>query len=424
MLSNAKKEKMLLIGIAIMLVMVPVLAGAVEVTFPVPAYTQEELAKVREWEKAWAGKKVDKTNIDQVAEFMLESYAGIYKNPEKWGAPPEGLYFYVVPYAQIIETTGMIEATRKYAPLVKTDAEGKIINYTEIAGFPFPNPKTGLELAYNTECQTRGDTNDTRWRGAVIDPKSRTDRIADQEFTEMFFTHRVDVAPKPVIPKNTKGYAKGEFVHIYLPAEFNNTRMISMKFIDETKDYDSYIYFSPYRRLQRLSTSERTNAVDGTDQFYDDGNMFDGYLQRNTFAFKGKKELLLARHQDMAKTTRIQGQAIPNGLTYERCNTYVVEMKSKDPHYVYSKRVWYIDPETYTISWQEVYDELGRYWKGFLQPTNNFKNANGEMKNIKASFNYHDFQRNHSNNTAITVKGVSIPVDPKIFLLGNLQKTY
>ena len=208
---HAMKHKLVWIGMVMMLSVMSVLAGAAEVTFPVPAYTQEELAKVRQWEKAWTGKKIDKTNIDQVAQFMLESYVGLYKNPEKWGAPPEGLYFYVVPYAQIIETTGMIEATRKYAPLVKTDAEGKIINYTEIAGFPFPSPKTGLELAYNTECQTRGDTNDTRWTGAVIDPKSRTDRLADQEFTEMFFIHRVDVDQNRSFPKIPRAMPRGSF---------------------------------------------------------------------------------------------------------------------------------------------------------------------------------------------------------------------
>ncbi len=40
------------------------------------AYSAEELAKVREWEKTWAGKKIDKTNIDQVAALLPESYCG------------------------------------------------------------------------------------------------------------------------------------------------------------------------------------------------------------------------------------------------------------------------------------------------------------------------------------------------------------
>ena len=35
---------------------------------------------------------------------------------------------------------------------------------------------------------------------------------------------------------------------------------------------------------------------------------------------------------------RVPGQALSNGITVERCNTYVVDVISKDPNYLYSKR--------------------------------------------------------------------------------------
>ncbi len=415
-------------GVAILItltmLLVPVISISEEVVYPVSAYSPEELAKVRTWEKTWVGKKIDKSNIDEVAEFMMDSWVTIYKNPENWGAPPEGLYFHIRPYEQVIETKGMIEATKKYSPLVKTDQNGKIINTTEIAGFPFPNPKTGLEMAYNTEFQTRGDTWASNWRGAVIDPKSMTDRWSDQDTFDMYFIHRVDADPKPAILKNKKGYHKGQFMHINLPAENNNTRMINMKFIDESKAFNSYLFFAQFRRIQRLSAAERTNAIDGTDMIYDDGNMWDGYLSKNSYTYKGKKELLLGRHQDILSLTRKSGQAVPNGYTFERCNTYVVEVKHEDPDYIYSKRVWYIDPETYWIQAQEVYDELGRFWKTFIQPTGNWKTEKGEMKNISVANSFHDVQRTHSNFTRMKIKKISHEISPKEFLLSKLQATY
>jgi len=400
-------------------------ASAAEVTYPVASYNGEELAKVRAWEKNWAGKKIDKTNIDQVSEFMLDRLVGIYKDPDKWGSPPEGSYFYIVPYKQIIETKGMIEATKKYAPLVKTDSNGKILNYAEIAGIPFPEPKTGLEVAYNTECNTRGDTYKIRWWAPTIDPRRRTDRPADQLFEEMYFIHRVDVDPKPAILKNPKGYHKGQFLQFILPPELNNSRMIVMKFIDETVDYSSYLYYSEFRRIKRLSQAERTNAIDGTDMIYDDGNMWDGYLSSNaSYDFKGKKELLIARNQDPTKVTRVAGQAQADGFEMERCNTYVVEIKSKDPNYIYSKRVWYVDAETFMIQYQEMYDQLGQYWKFFMQPTGNIKTAQGEMKSSATFFEMHDFQRTHSGFTRNDIQKVSHKVKPRLFLLSNLQKSY
>lgn len=399
-------------------------AVAGEVVFPVAAYTPEELAQVREWEKAWVGKKITKDSIDQVAEFLPEPWLDLFKNEEKWYAPEEGYYFYIGPYKRINETQGMIEATRKYAPLVKTDAEGKIVNYTNIAGMPFPSPKTGFEVAYNVDMQTRGDTYKMLWWSPNINPRTKSDRVAKQEFTEMYFVHRVDVDPRPAIAKNPKGYMKGQFMHMYLPPEMNNTRFITMRFIDYDKPDISYLYYAQFRRIRRLSTAERTNAIDGTDQIYDDGNQWDGHISRNTYTYKGKKEMLLSRHQDMSVVTRRPGQALANGYTFERCNTLVIEAVNKDPDYIYSKRVWYIDPESYIIHWQEMYDQLGRYWKCFTHHTNDIKTAKGEMKNFFVGFTMQDLQRTHSGFTKMDVKGIGIDVNPNIFTLSNLQKTY
>ena len=104
-------------------------------------------------------------------------------------------------------------------------------------------------------------------------------------------------------------------------------------------DYTSYLYYSEFRRIKRISQAERTNAIDGTDMIYDDGNMWDGYLHHNkSFDYKGKKNMLVARHQDIKKVTRVEGQGQANGYDMERCNMYVVEVKHKDPNYLYGKR--------------------------------------------------------------------------------------
>jgi hypothetical protein len=419
------KKLILTVTLTAAVLAMPFFSGAAEVNYPVAGYSSEELAEVREWEKTWAGKKIDKTNIDQVSEFMLPTLVGIYKDPGKWGSPPEGSYFNIVPYKQIIETKGRIEATKKYAPLVKTDPDGRILNWAEIAGVPFPEPKTGLEMAYNMEMQTRGDTFKQRWWSPSIDPRHRTDRPADQIFEEMYFIHRTDVDPKPAILKNPKGYHRAQFLSFVLPPEMHNSRMIVTKFIDDTVDYSSYLYYSEFRRIKRISQAERTNAIDGTDMIYDDGNMWDGYLHHNaSFDYKGKKNMLVARHQDIKKVTRVAGQGQADGYDMERCNMYVVEVKHKDPNYLYGKRTWYIDPETYHILYQEVWDQLGQYWKLFGQPTGDIKTVKGEMKNMPVVFLMFDLQRTHAGFSSYDVQKVSHKISPRMFMLSNLQKSY
>ena len=82
MLKRCSYKNIVVLCAAVVL-MLPVLnAGAAEVNFPVSAYTPEELAKVREWEKTWVGKKITKDNIDQVAEFLPEKIPEIFKEED------------------------------------------------------------------------------------------------------------------------------------------------------------------------------------------------------------------------------------------------------------------------------------------------------------------------------------------------------
>jgi len=407
--------------------LIPALSAA-EVVMPT-AYTADELAKVREWEKTWVGKKIDKTNVDQVAQYMPESYVGLYKNPETWGAPAEGLWFTIVPYETVQETKGFIEATKKYAPQVKKNPDGTIANYAEIAGFPFPNPKDGFEMAYNYEFNNHGDTIKYRRFSPNINPKSKTERLADQEYTEFFFIHRTELDPKPALPasENPKGAHRGYFLHMFKPPEFLNTRMYNLRYIDPNKEDDAYLWYSQFRRIRRLSTAQRCDSIDGSDLIYDDEYFWDGQLIRNTYTAKGKKDLLCARHNDMKKTKREIGQGIVNGLQLERCNTLVVDVINKDKNYIYSKRVWYLDPETFIILWTEIYDSNGKFWKCFMQNCNVLPTAIGDKKQVIVGTQFEEFQRTHSglsDQQYFYDPKISEPQSTEMFTVNYLQKTY
>jgi len=212
-MSQISKNRITVIFLIAAFLFVPFAAAAEEVIYPVASYDTEALAKVREWEKNWAGKKIDKTNIDKVSEYIPDTFVQIYKNPEKWGAPPgENITSILVPYQQIIETKGMIEATKKYAPLVKTNLDGSIANYGEIAGVPYPAPKTGIEIAWNMDFNNHGDTEHYMRDGPNINPKQRTERSSKQEQWYLTFMHRTEMDPKPVLPTKKEFFAEPLFI--------------------------------------------------------------------------------------------------------------------------------------------------------------------------------------------------------------------
>ncbi len=394
------------------------------------AYSKDELAKVRAWEKTWAGKKIDTSNVDQVKQYLPEGFYDVYKNPQKWGAP-EGktLYFTIRPYEFVQETDNYIAATKKYSPTVKTDADGVITNIRDIAGRPFPDPKTGFEMAWNFELQTKGDTYNYRKWSPNINPKSRTLRMADQENWELFFINRTELDPKPVIPDNPKGYRRGMFLHMYKPNEFLNTRMYTLRYIDQDKADDSYMWYNQFRRIRKVSTAQRTDSIDGSDLIYDDEYLWDGQMTRNTYTFKGKKDLLCSRHEGLGKekTSYNDGQVCLNGVALERCQTLVVDAINKDPNYLYSKRVWYLDPETYYILWTDIYDQNGRYWKCFMNNTCPLKTELGDEKAVIVGTQYVDAQRVHggiADSQRINQPKVSLEVSPNMFTISYLRKTY
>lgn len=388
---------------------------------PISCYSEQELEAVRAWEKTWAGEKIDAGNIDRVAEFLPASYTGIYRNPAKWGAPPEGFYFFVRPYEQIAETEGLWTATRRYASGLRLAPDGRLPGHEHAAGRPFPFPASGTEIAWNYEFNTHGDACAYLRSGYNITPGSRAERVGDQDAWELFWVHRVDQDPRPALPENPKGISRSTFYHMHSPPEFKNTRMFNLRYIDGDRSDDAYMWFSAFRRIQRISTKQRTDSIDGTDLIYDDEYGWDGQILRNRYVLKGKRELLCARHQDMALTRRTKGQAILNHLSRERTNTYVVEVFNKDPNYIYSRRIWYIDPETYLILWTEMYDESNRFWKCFENMTANI-GPSGNRKNFIVGAHYVDFQRVHAGTWVNQRVDVNITVSPKLFSVYHLQK--
>lgn len=393
-----------------------------------PAYTDTELAGVRAWEKTWAGKKIDRNNVDQVAQFLPDALVGIMKNPEKWGASSEGFYCMIRPYEFVPETPCFIAASQANAGKAQLAPDGSIANLGELAGRLFMNPgQDAMKIAWNFEMQNRGDTYHYRRYSSNINPKNQSERVSDQEYWEFYFVNRTELDPRPAIEKNPRGYRRGMFLHMYLPPEFLNTRMYTLRYIDQKKEDDSYLWFSQFRRIRRVATSQRTDAIDGSNLIYDDEYLWDGQLLRNTYAYRGKKDMLTDRHDGMTRVTRVQGQSLANGMSFERCNLLVVDAINKDPEYVYGKRVWYLDPETYYIMWSEMYDKQGRYWRFCFNSTQPIKTETGVMKPVIVGTHFFDLQRMHSgvsNQQKITSPAISVStINEDMFTVSNLQRT-
>jgi hypothetical protein len=401
------------------------LAFAADVQFPTPCYEGAELAKVREWEKAWVGKKVTTENLDQVKEFLQEAVYKAMKDPAFVGAKGP-IWFEVVPYRPYEPSKGLIEATKKYAPDSKLDDKENLVAYNNVAGFPFPQPKAGIEMAWNFDAYTRGDSNYLFHGGTVVDCKTGQEREAGHLRWELSWVGRYDVPPIPKIAdsENARGIARSFFQRHTAPPDFMDTTMLELRYQDGREE-DLWVYTAMFRRIRRYSTSQRTDTIDGTDMIYDDQEGWYTHPNRNTYKAQGRADILIGRHQDPKNVQRVPGQGFWNGFQRERANHWVVEAVNRDPNYIYSKQIWYLDPETWQMNLKVVYNRQGELWKLFEMCRDEYPSYGGGKTVMPTAEHTIDFIRRHGSPGNREIKEIGKDIPLKQFTTRALQeKTY
>ena len=100
----------------------------------------------------------------------------------------------------------------------------------------------------------------------------------------------------------------------------------------------------------------------------------------------------------------------------------MLEVKHEDPSYVYSKQVWYLDPETWQMDVKTMYDREGRLWKVmdvFYDEVSGYGGA--KVATIIADTTA-DIIRKHAGTSIRTNEFTGKPIPEGIFTVGNMQK--
>jgi hypothetical protein len=383
--------------------------------FPNPCYVGKNLAKIQEWEQQWVGKKIDSNNVDEVKEFVPETLYNLMKDTKNWGDS----WFEIVPYREYKMSDGTINATKMHASQCSLGPQEELTGW--VSGVPFPEPKSGVEIAWNFYCWTRGDTQKSIALNNVVDGIRKYDRNVSFNMQVSYFSGRRDVPPTPEVPQNSKGIYRGLFAEFVKPTELKGFLNLQITYKDFLKSYDSWVWIAALRRIRRQSTEQRTDTVGGQDNTYDDNYGWDGAITRNTYKLLGRKELLLARHQDLKSLKHTEGDCVLDGIQRERINTWVVEVVNKDPNYIYKKCIWYMDPELWHITYTDRYDKYGRLWKTMEHLQTVYKGYNGQDTPFFCCTSTIDHQRKHASlGTVQNQMGVDIPLN--VYSLSYLEK--
>jgi hypothetical protein len=276
--------------------------------------------------------------------------------------------------------TAYKEATEKYASQVRLSSDGlDIENY--VAGLPFPNldpndPQFALKIMWNysynflttDDVDSRNFDADT---GSIADngPMTVERHFLLDHFRRLFWTGRLYVEPKPEKPNPNDYRAQQGLYPILEPFDLKGVGALGNRYNDSGKQDDSWLYLPSLRRVRRLSTAQRSDALFGQDTDVDSYYGYAGHIAWMEWKFLGEKEVLGAFHGENYPVKWDEKVDWAFDDVWEKRKVYVIEGVSKLPQYAYSKRVIYIDKEAWIIPFTDIYDRSGELWKIWI---NNF----------------------------------------------------
>jgi len=280
----------------------------------------------------------------------------------------------VVEKKKVPPPPGFIEATNKYYRQCKLLPNNQLTNW--IAGAPFPKPNTAAELAWNAY-KTPSLPDDACFPSKfhLIDKNGKKERGFTWVIYKKFWMGRRHVAPLPEIPGNNDILDSKESIIITSPFDVKGFIQLRIRYWDLSKDDECYSYLPALRRLRRLTGSDLTDPLLGSDTIPDDFQIWRQKINSKiTFKILETRDFLAPRYylgnKDPATEDLMKGNCLQ--VEWEIRPFYVLEVMENDPEYVYSKRVIYIekDNKTFCMIWGDNYDQNGRLFKSDEQLSN------------------------------------------------------
>ncbi|MCX7171760.1 MAG: DUF1329 domain-containing protein, partial [Proteobacteria bacterium] len=253
----------------------------------------------------------------------------------------------------------------------KVTLDGLTINNFTMGGFPFPIPKTGVEVMYNHL---------NRWYGGYNRCFDWLPVRGSGDYYKVSFCE-TSIQPTNMdklgpLGQNSLFYYLATFE---APESVRGTIYLLHDAIDKTKnERAAWIYNSGQRRVRRAPDVAYDNIDDATEgmRTSDDWWGFNGAMDRYDWKLVGKKEMYIPynayklndsslKYKDMVDKGHLKSDL----FRYELHRVWVVESTLKPGmSHVLAKRVFYLDEDSWMVSLVDGYDGRGNLWRVYSEP--------------------------------------------------------
>ena len=238
------------------------------------------------------------------------------------------------------------------------------------AGSPFPIPKQGVEVVWNHLLRFRG-RRVSRTNGVAAVTRGGLYNVTlskDELLFPFAFAHETPIRERfPNVAFALRS-------RVYAPALVSGDGTLAIEPIDQTHaPRKVWTYSRALRRVVRQPYFAYEFTAPGSDglRTVDDGELFNGPPDRYAWTLLGKREVLIPYnayrlHGDAASEEDIldRSHVSPDLSRYELHRVWVVEGRLREgARHIYSRRVFYVDEDSWQIAIAESYDMEGRLWR-------------------------------------------------------------
>jgi hypothetical protein len=316
---------------------------------------------------------------------------------------------YAIPIVETTDRGPEVTTSRTYWKMSEMNrgrttisATGEMTNYAG-AGRPFPDmspedPQAGIKAAYNYDFRHFGDDLFFKWVYYLTDSKRNIRKLAGETW-RIYSNYRTDLEPKPsLFTDRDLDVWYREIIVFSEPFASKNLGQLQIKYKDRSRVNDVWVWVPGLRRITRVGAGNRCDCLGGFVNNMDESWTWDGDTSKFNWKLLEVKEHLVDSIRDIESVLRgetyLEGAHI-NKPILERRKVWLIEQTPQDPNYCTSKRLYYIDPESWYTGWVEVYDRAGGLWKGTCIAwtlLDNPENAGGGGTLMYSAGSSHDYK--------------------------------
>ena len=240
------------------------------------------------------------------------------------------------------------------------------------------DPEAGAKIIWNFDYQWSGDGSGASFLYTYWDRGEELPLFYEGTSRGIILSHRVE---KEYLDATDGDMFRGEKrksaggLQVDQPHDARGIMIMSYRYkasdqpLAQTKNDDTWVYVPTLRRVRRISSAQRTDAVSGTDFTFDDLQSFSGIPPQYEWECVGEMELIAPMNSKVKAYPYAKDHNFgPYGLSYaddnwEMRKAIKIRFKPRNADHPYEYKDIYIDKETMTPLYSFAYDRKGELWK-------------------------------------------------------------